>query len=226
MLMCAPTRCRKSAESQGSRMTTVAPMGIAATLREATTPEHRDTETRSFVTELMSGELDIDAYVRYLAQYAYVYRALESRTPNADDPTFLNDPALPRFDAIVSDLEHLGAADWETSHPALPATQAYVDRVLEVADDLPRYVAHHYTRYLGDLSGGQAIAKRVRDHYGATDDQLAFYRFDVRPGPFKVEYREGLDALDLDDAGMDALISEAKLAFRLNADLFEALGAA
>ncbi|MCB1247212.1 MAG: biliverdin-producing heme oxygenase [Acidimicrobiia bacterium] len=207
--------------------TQTAPTGLAARLREATTPEHRDTETRGFVTKLMSGELDLDAYVRYLAQYAYVYRALEARLPRPGDPAFLNVPALPRFSAIVSDLEQLGAPDWETSHPPLDATAAYVDHVLAIDDaDLPRTVAHHYTRYLGDLSGGQAIAKRVADHYGATEDQLAFYRFDVRPGPFKVAYRQGLDDLGFTPDEEAVLFAEAKQAFRLNADLFEALDAA
>lgn len=208
-------------------MTTTAPAGLAARLREATAAEHRDTESRAFVARLMDGELDLDAYVRYLAQYAHVYRALESRTAGPGDPAFIDHPALPRFPSIVSDLSRLGATDWEASHPPLPATKAYVGRIEDVSDHLPRYVAHHYTRYLGDLSGGQLIAKRVAGHYGATDDQLSFSRFDAidRPGPFKVEYRRGLDSLEFDDHDEAALIDEAKRAFRLNADVFDALGA-
>src|SRR5690606_18292035 len=107
-----------------------------------------------FITRLMGGELDVSAYTRYLAQYAYVYRALESRVPPPGDPAFLSDPVLARSGAIKSDLAHLGAADWESSHPALPATQRYVTHLESIdAVDVPRYLAHHYTRYLGDLSG-------------------------------------------------------------------------
>lgn len=209
-------------------MTTTTTTGLAARLREATSEEHRDTESRAFVTRLMGGELDLDAYVRYLAQYGYVYRALESRISVPGDPAFLGHPALARFPSIVSDLERLGAADWEASHRPLPATRRYVERIEAVSNRLPRYVAHHYTRYLGDLSGGQVIAKRVADHYAATADQLSFYRFDGigRPGPFKTEYRRGLDELGFDDSDEAELIDEAKRAFRLNAELFEELGAA
>ncbi|MDJ0496458.1 MAG: biliverdin-producing heme oxygenase [Acidimicrobiia bacterium] len=201
--------------------------GLAARLRDATSTQHRETEARSFVVDLMQGALDLQAYTRYLAQYAYVYRTLESRNARPDDPEFVNDPALLRFPSIVSDLSNLGAADWETSHPPLPATRDYTQRIESVSSNLPRYVAHHYTRYLGDLSGGQAIAKRVAEHYGATDNQLSFYRFDAidRPGRFRVEYRHGLDSLNLGDRDEADLIAEAQLAFRLNADLFDALGA-
>ncbi|WP_062520130.1 heme oxygenase (biliverdin-producing) [Demequina silvatica] len=204
------------------------PEGLASRLREATAPEHRDTENRGFITRLMGGELDLAAYVRYLAQYTYVYRALEARAPQPGDPAFLADEALRRVPSMEADLEALGVADWERALPALPATQAYVDHLRGLAEaDVPRYVAHHYTRYLGDLSGGQAIAKLVARHYGATDAQLGFYRFEridsaVR---YKRAYREQLDALDLDAGQEAALIAEAKAAFGFNADIFEALGA-
>lgn len=201
--------------------------GLAARLRDATAVEHKDTETRSFITRLMGGELDLAAYTRYLAQYAYVYRELEARSPQAGDPIFLTDPALPRLAAIESDLENLGAANWEREHPPLPATQAYVDHLASISDaDVPRYLAHHYTRYLGDLSGGQAIAALVARHYGATEQQLAFYRFDLIDSPvrFKRTYREGIDALTWTDEQQAALIAEAKGAFGFNAAIFEALG--
>lgn len=200
--------------------------GLAVRLREATSAEHRNTETRSFVTQLMEGALDLEAYARYLAQYAYVYRALESRKPRPTDPSFINDPALARFPSITSDLVNLGVEDWEASQPALPATQAYVDRLTSLGStDVPRYVAHHYTRYLGDLSGGQSIAKRVARLYDATDDQLSFYRFDDidRPGAYKIAYRDALNNLELTEDEEAALISEAKAAFGYNAAMFDSL---
>ncbi|SEJ52458.1 heme oxygenase (biliverdin-producing) [Demequina mangrovi] len=205
------------------------PDGLASRLRDATAPEHRDTENRGFITRLMGGELDLAAYVRYLAQYTHVYRALEARAAQPGDPGFLADEALRRVPSMESDLVALGAADWEAAHAPLPATQAYVDHLHAIAaQDVPRYVAHHYTRYLGDLSGGQAIAKLVARHYGATDAQLGFYRFEEIDSPvrYKRAYREQLDALDLDAEQEAVLIAEAKSAFHLNGAIFDALGAA
>ncbi|WP_430867266.1 heme oxygenase (biliverdin-producing) [Demequina aurantiaca] len=203
--------------------------GLAERVRTATAAEHQDTENRSFMTQLMGGELTLADYVTYLAQFAYVYRALESRVAQPGDPEFLGDPALARAACIESDLAALGAADWETSHPALPATAAYAARLLEVGQgDLPRYAAHHYTRYLGDMSGGQAIAKLVARYYGATPDQLAFYDFAEVPSTvrYKRAYRENLDALPFDEAQAQAMIDEAKAAFGYNGDIFNALGEA
>ena len=79
----------------------------------------------------------------------------------------------------------------------LPATQVYVDRLAQTADSLPRYAAHAYTRYLGDLSGGQIIKRMLQRHYGFTSEGIAFYDFprSTRLKPFKDVYRERLDAL-------------------------------
>lgn len=202
--------------------------GLAELVRTATAMEHKDTESRSFITQLMGGELSLGHYVTYLAQYAYVYRALEARAPQASDPAFVSDPALNRTASIESDLVALGAPDWEAEHPPLAATAAYVARLEHIGDgDLPRYVAHHYTRYLGDMSGGQAISKLVARHYGATPDQLGFYDFVDVPSTvkYKRDYRDQLDALDFDDAQAQAMIDEAKAAFIYNGDIFNALGA-
>jgi heme oxygenase len=202
---------------------------LHARLRESTAAQHRDTESRSFISALMGGDLALADYVRYLAQYAYVYRALEAREAQPGDPALVDDARLHRFPAIASDLIALGAADWECAHLPLPATAVYVDRLTSLAPtDVPRYLAHHYTRYLGDLSGGQAIASLVARHYGATADQLSFYRFEAidNPAAFKREYREGINTLDFDEAQAQALIAEAQAAFDCNAAIFDELGQA
>ena len=61
----------------------------------------------------------------------------------------------------------------------MPATAAYADRIREIAAEgwLPGIIAHHYTRYLGDLSGGQMIAKRVKKQFGFERAGIAFYDF-------------------------------------------------
>jgi len=203
--------------------------GLAELVRTATSREHQDTENQSFMASLMGGELSLAHYVTYLAQYAYVYRALESRVVLPSDPAFLNDPALARSHSIERDLAALGAPGWESTHPALPETAAYAARLVEVGQrDLPRYVAHHYTRYLGDMSGGQIIAKLLTRHYGATANRLSFYDFAQVPSTFRYKrgYRKNLDALPFDDAQVQALIAEAKAAFGYNGDIFNALGEA
>jgi len=201
------------------------PLDVAALVRAATAEDHRNAETRGFITRLMGGELSLDDYTRYLAQFAWVYEALEERGIREGDGEVF-DPKLARLAAIESDLAALGAADWRETHPALPATAAYAAHLRAVSDDDVRYLAHHYTRYLGDLSGGQAIAALVGRHYGATAEQLSFYDFDLGdegPVRYKRRYRDAMNALALDPVQVDALIEEAKASFRLNGAIFEGL---
>ncbi|UOE45544.1 heme oxygenase (biliverdin-producing) [Agromyces larvae] len=207
--------------------TATEPLDVAALVRAASADDHRAAETRGFVTALMGGELSLADYTRYLAQFAWVYEALEARGARDGDPSVF-DPMLARMAAIESDLAALGASDWRESHPPLAATAAYAAHLREVGDDDVRYLAHHYTRYLGDLSGGQAIAALVARHYGATPEQLSFYRFDLgEDGPvrYKRRYREAMNALALEPEQVDRLVDEVRASFRFNSAIFEELAA-
>ena len=88
--------------------------------------------------------------------------------------------------------------------------------------------AHHYVRYLGDLSGGQVIGRMMQRHYGVSDECVTFYRFAEIPKtkPYKDNYRAALDALPIDAADRERLLAEATDAFLLNLNLFNALAPA
>lgn len=199
-------------------------MSIAVQMREASAQDHKNAESMRFVTELMGGALSEKEYADYLNQLAFVYQALEAKLQDVDALPFAS--SLLRFESIKNDLLALGLDQWETT-AQLPATNKYVARLLELGDHLDvRLVAHHYTRYLGDLSGGQAIGALVRRHYGLTEEQTTFYKFEqieniVR---FKEEYRAALDQQELSDSELAELLSEVQLAFRLNQELFAELG--
>jgi heme oxygenase len=199
---------------------------LAPRIRSETASEHRAAEASSFIAALLGGELSLDHYARYLAQFAWIYEALESPRWAVDDCA-LFDGALARSANIQHDLIELGVADWRIEHPAMPATTAYVARLNEIASGaLPHRIAHHYTRYLGDLSGGQAISRLVARHYGARPGQLTFFEFDGIENlvQYKRSYRQILDDLPLRNSQADELIAEVRLAYRLNSDLFDELG--
>lgn len=205
--------------------TVVATESLADLVRSSTIDEHRAAEGRPFIVQLMGGELSREDYTRYLAQFAWVYEALESRAASAADPVFF-DPALARSASVQHDLVALGVEDRRSEHPMLSATAAYVSHLRGIAaDDIVRFTAHHYTRYLGDLSGGQAIARLVARNYGLTPDQLTFFDFSALGDlvPYKRAYREALDALELSDAQTKDLITEVRLAYALNSALFDDL---
>lgn len=91
------------------------------------------------------------------------------------------------------------------------------------------YVAHHYTRYLGDLSGGQIVRGTAEKTWGfdRKGDGVRFYVFDAisNPAAFKREYRALLDALPCDDLEKQRVIEECRRAFDLNIAVFRDLGA-
>ena len=203
---------------------------LSSRLREGTREEHESAESSGFISRLMSGGLSVDAYVALASQQFFVYSALEAI---ADDVRTLPQGSSLLFDeltrtpSIARDLEHLVGPDWRAIVMPLPATVRYVDALNASATSLPRYAAHAYTRYLGDLSGGQIIKRMLERHYGLGPEGITFYSFEEIPKskPFKDVYRERLDGLELDEEQLAEAVAEAKGAFRLNQDLFADLGA-
>jgi heme oxygenase len=202
---------------------------IAERLRSSSQSEHKSAESRQFITKLMSGELSVEYYVGYLANLAWLYETLEEKTTK-EIPAFGSEPIwdsrLNRFTSIDRDLQALGAERWRTDYTPTSAISRYVRHINGITGraDL-RLIAHHYTRYLGDLSGGQAIAALVARHYGIKAEHLSFYRFEeidnlVR---YKETYRAALDALKLEEQQIQELEAEVKIAFDFNSELFDEL---
>ncbi|MEV6095588.1 biliverdin-producing heme oxygenase [Nocardia sp. NPDC051981] len=202
-------------------------------IRTATEQQHNEAEHSTFMRDMLGGQLGVEAFYRYTAQLWFVYAALEKHSAAlASDPVagpFVR-PELARLAALEADLAHLGGANWRDELTALPATAAYAARIEECAGDWPAgYVVHHYTRYLGDLSGGQVIRGTAEKLWNLPKkgDGVRFYVFEniANPAAFKRDYREALDQLPLDGPEVDRVLDEARLAFTMNTDLFRELGA-
>jgi len=202
---------------------------LSAALREGTREVHGEAEGMAFIEALMGGRLGQDAYTALAVQQLTIYAALEAagaglRAVGADHGLVFDE--LTRLPAIESDLAHLLGDDWASKAEPLPATRAYAERLAACSSDITLYAAHAYTRYLGDLSGGQVIKRMVQRHYGVADAGVSFYDFPEihKLKPFKDVYRERLDALPLDAEQVAATVAEAQVAFRLNQAVFAGLG--
>jgi heme oxygenase len=201
-------------------------------IRTATHADHAVANASAFMIGLLGGELGVEAYARYTEQLWFVYRALESGAdPLRDDPVagpFIHDELL-RVPELERDLAHLRGPHWREELTPLPETKAYAARVEECVRDWPAgYVAHHYTRYLGDLAGGQVVRDRAEKTWGfdKKGDGVRFYVFkDIdNPAAFKRGYRAALDSLAVDELERQRVVAEAKRAFALNTAVFRALG--
>ncbi|MFE9623485.1 heme oxygenase (biliverdin-producing) [Streptomyces sp. NPDC006527] len=205
---------------------------FSTVIRTASHEQHVEAETSAFMSDLLGGRLGVDAYARYTEQLWFVYEALEAGAGRlAADPVagpFIQ-PELFRLPALERDLSHLRGPDWRVGLSALPATRAYAARVRECAERWPGgYIAHHYTRYLGNLSGGQIIRDKAERTWGfeKKGDGVRFYVFEGigNPAAFKRGYRELLDAVRADDLEKQRIVAECKRAFALNTAVFRALG--
>jgi len=207
-----------------------APAPLSDRLREITREERAGARQIPFIASLASGRLPMAAYAELLAQHWFIYETLElAAAAMTDDPVarrFVH-PELFRIPALESDLRFLFGPRWQSRIAALPATTTYCTRIRSAAfDHATGYVAHHCTRYLGDLSGGQWLGQAVVEAYGFRRHGYRFFVFDgVDPPLFRARYRERLNAVRWTRAEQDAFLGEVSAAYRLNIDLLTELWA-
>lgn len=195
-------------------------------IRNESLADHKAAEDSRFIAALMDGQLSREQYAAYLAQFQAVYASLDTASESLKRDLDLHgfyDPHLSRSAAIAQDLQALNCDGVE----ATAATARYVARINELAGTSNLGVlAHHYTRYLGDLSGGRIIAQRLARHLQLTPAEgLAFYQFPeiTKPPKYKQEYRDRLDSLQLTADQREQFVEEVRLAYRLNSAVFTSL---
>ncbi len=215
----------------GDAMTMTATESLSTLLRDGSKAEHTSAEGSSFMSVMLDGRISPDGYVAYLLRLQRVYAALESVARRLEgDPIAgaVIDPALERSAALAADLDHWAGDGWRELPVDSPATDRYVERIEASATWGGLFVAHHYTRYLGDLSGGQAIGRILGRAYELEGTAgVEFYAFDAipKPKPYKDAYRARLDALPLDSAEHHRILDEVKAVFGLNEGIFSELSA-
>lgn len=199
---------------------------LSVVVRTATIDAHQAAERAPFVQDLLGGRLPVSEYVRLAVQHHAIYTVLEEAVAANSDAALggLLVPELTRLAALEADLTFLAGPDWVDGAEILTATSAYCDHLREACyGSSVGLVAHHYVRYLGDLSGGQIIGRVLQRVYGFTDERgTAFYRFAAigSPKAFKDRYRSELDGLGWAGATRARMIDEVTAAYRLNADMF------
>ncbi|MET7419924.1 biliverdin-producing heme oxygenase [Dactylosporangium sp. NPDC005555] len=203
---------------------------FSTAVRTLTGGVHRDAERSRFLDDLVAGTLPLTCYAAMVAQHWHIYAALEQAADAMrDDPVagaFVHD-GLTRLPALEADLDALLGEDWKTRSAPVPATIRYVHRLRDVCRTWSGgFVAHHYTRYLGDLSGGRFIAAAVRKAYGLPGvTGTRFYEFDGigSPAAFKAQYRDTLDAAAWSPDERRRVLDEVLVAYRLNIDVLHDL---
>ncbi|XP_078515314.1 heme oxygenase 1-like [Lissotriton helveticus] len=205
---------------------------LSEALKEAIIEVHQQAQDTEFMRNFLKRQLSLDEFKLVMSSLYFIYDALEeeierNKTHPGYAPVYFPDE-LHRKAALERDLEYLFGPQWRQEIPCPKATRKYVDRIHYVGQHEPEIlVAHAYTRYMGDLSGGQVLKKipqRVLQ-LPVSGEGLAFFTFDEvwSATNFKQLYRARMNTIEMDDSTKRRVLDEVKKAFLLNVEIFDEL---
>ncbi len=205
-------------------------VNLAPMLREGTKKSHTMAENVGFVKCFLKGVVEKKSYRKLVTNLYFVYKTMEEEMAKLKNHPVISKiyfPELNRKESLERDLYFYYGANWREEIAISEAGQAYVDRIREVAASEPELlVAHCYTRYLGDLSGGQILKKIAQKAMNLNDGEgTAFYEFKDIPDEkeFKNKYRQAMNDLPIDRETAEKIVDEANAAFGRNMQLFQEL---
>ncbi|MGD1862683.1 MAG: heme oxygenase (biliverdin-producing) [Leptolyngbyaceae cyanobacterium] len=203
---------------------------LAAKLREGTKKAHTMAENVGFIKCFLKGVIDKESYRKLVTSFYFIYSEIESQMQKHEAHLILSKiyfPLLNRQSSLEKDLCFYYGDNWQNQLTISPATQSYLQRIQDVAKTEPELlISHAYTRYMGDLSGGQILKNIAQRAMGLENGQgTAFYEFaDIADEKeFKKLYRQRLNELPLDDEAVKRIVDEANAAFGMNMQLFQEL---
>ena len=171
-----------------------------STLKELTAEVHAEAESQPFIKSIFAGNVDKGKYTDYVYQLFHVYGLMEilaSKHNIFDDMEDLKRAKLAQKDwaELCEDLT-------TTVFNIRPSTLKYLQYLDNIKDDPKKLLAHVYVRHMGDMFGGQQLAK-------LTPGNGHMYKFEDIPSLIKA-VRSKLDV---------SLADEAIIAFKHNIEM-------
>ncbi|MEQ2283461.1 hypothetical protein AMECASPLE_011506 [Ameca splendens] len=210
----------------------LSPTDLSEMLAEGTKEAHDRAENCQFVKDFLRGRILRELFKRGTTALYFVYSAMEEEIEKNKDHAHIAPIYFPtelhRREALARDLEYFYGEDWKNQIRVSAGTKPYVDRIHEVGKEDPvLLVAHSYTRYMGDLSGGQ-ILKKVAQRalkLPRTGEGLNFYQFEgiTSHRGFKQLYRSRINELELDMETKQRIVDESNRTFGFNMMVFSEL---
>lgn len=207
------------------------PASVVTDLYLSTKTQHTEAERSGIIRDMLRGEASREGYILLQRNLLPAYQALEAGLEAHRDTPLLAALAAYRLDratALKADLAALCGGDF-AQVPVLAEGVAYAKRIEDAAKgDGELLIAHAYTRYLGDLSGGQILKKLLAKKPGLTPNELTFYDFPAYAdlAALKSDYRNALDDAGKRASAPQAIVAEGSVAFQLNTDISWAVQAA
>jgi heme oxygenase (biliverdin-producing, ferredoxin) len=208
-------------------------VGLAAALHDGTKPLHTDAERSGVMGALLRGQASRESYLCLVASLHVIYEALEasldSAHAHAEATAILgpmHEPGFARRESLERDLTAALGPEWRALVSVPAEARAYAEHLRSLARERPALLlAHAWLRYLGDLNGGQIIARIVRGSPALATMPTHFYEFPALTDPRATAgaWRARLDTLPLSEGMQEALVAEAAEGFRRHIALFRAI---
>ncbi|MEM6682256.1 MAG: biliverdin-producing heme oxygenase [Pseudomonadota bacterium] len=205
--------------------------GLADAMKGETWDLHKQAEKTGIMADMFKGRASRESYVLFMRNLLPIYRTLEAATSALEAfPTMQYGftPALYRAPALEQDLAALSSPAALKALPFLRSAQRYCkDIELSVEADPAALLGHIYVRYLGDLYGGQTLAKVLERTLHLPPEGLSFYDFRAAGELIDVRsrFRHSLNDLRVTSAQKDAAVAAALSAFQFNIDVSEEVSA-
>uniref|UniRef100_A0A8C4EIH8 Heme oxygenase n=1 Tax=Dicentrarchus labrax TaxID=13489 RepID=A0A8C4EIH8_DICLA len=200
---------------------------LSEQIKKVTKESHVRAENTELMLSFQRGQVTLQQY----KIISLIYQVLEEeldRNSNHPGVAPIYFPAeLARLEAIEKDLEYFYGQDWRERIVVPAATKRYCHRLRQIGAENPEFlVAHAYTRYLGDLSGGQVLGRIAQKSMGLkSSDGLSFFAFPgvSSPNLFKQLYRSRMNSVELTEEERNGVLEEAVRAFEFNIQVFDDL---
>ncbi|XP_070712553.1 heme oxygenase-like [Pempheris klunzingeri] len=204
---------------------------LSEQIKKVTKESHVRAENTELMLSFQKGQVTLQQHKLLLSSLYEVYRALEEELDrNCNHPAVapIYFPAeLSRLEAIEKDLGYFYGQDWREKIAVPAATKRYCHRLRQVGKENPEFlVAHAYTRYLGDLSGGQVLGRIAQKSMGLKSGEgLSFFAFPgvSSPNLFKQLYRSRMNSIELTEEERNGVLEEAVRSFEFNIQVFDGL---
>ena len=171
-----------------------------STLKELTAEVHAEAESQPFIKSIFSGNVDKEKYRDYVFQLIHLYGVLEALGDAHNIFEGMED--LKRANAAQRDWSELCEGIPTTVFNIKQSTLNYLQYLDSIKDDHKKLLAHVYVRHMGDMFGGQQLAK-------LTPGNGHMYKFEDIPSLIKA-VRSKLDV---------SLADEAITAFKHNIEM-------
>jgi heme oxygenase len=171
-----------------------------STLKELTADVHAEAESQPFIKSVFAGNVDKGKYTSYIYQLTHVYGLMEILSNN--HALFEGIENLKRADAVQKDWMELCEDIGTTVFTINESTLRYLQYLDSIKDNPKKLLAHVYVRHMGDMFGGQQLAK-------LTPGNGHLYKFEDIPSLVRA-VRSKLDI---------SLADEAIIAFKHNIEM-------